>query len=219
MKSKALLWIVSLPLAVLCSCSTPDHLPEYTGGTQTGAPGIGSNTAEGDGVIVSLEPFADKARCETYFALNAPAAGIAILHLRVENRSTDSTWILRKSQCKLLLAGSGSSLNDASTARSTASGEALAITGAALMGLGSTPLLIGLGSHQVKQASTVQRNFTEKELRDMSLSPGQMTEGFVYYAMPKKNTSFQGTVQLSLVKTQNQQTNTVQIPLSYEVQN
>ena len=205
-------------LAGLCGCSTPDHLPEYTTPVAAGPPPSSAiKTAEGEAVTAALEPFDDKARCETYFGLNAPAAGIAIFHLRVENRSANSTWLLRKAQCKLLLSGNGSSLRDANTARSTGSGEALALTGAALMGLGSTPLLIALGSHQVKQASTVQRNFTEKEIRDKSLSPGQAVEGFVYYQMPQKNASFEGTLQLSLVSTRNQQTNTLQIPVKYEI--
>lgn len=207
-----------LVLAGLCGCATPDHLPAYSSAATPAAPGGGPvKTAESEGVIVSLEPFADRARCETYFALDAPAAGIAILHLRLENRSPDTTWLLRKAQCKLVLPGKDSSLGDANTARGTSSGEAVAMTGAALMGLGTTPLFIAIGSHQVKQASTVQRNFTEKELRDKSLSPGQVEEGFVYYQMPKKNAPFQGTLQVSLVNTRNQQYNTLQIPIDYEI--
>lgn len=199
-----------LVLAGLCGCGTPDHLPEYTSASTPAAAGGGTvKTAESEGIIVSLEPFADKARCEKYFALDAPAAGIAILHLRLENRSPDTTWLLRKTQCKLLLPGRDSSLGAADTAQSTTAGEAMAAPG----GL----LLIGLGSHQVKQATTVQRNFTEKELRDKTLAPGQVTEGFVYYHMPQKNASFQGTLQVSLVNTGNQHTNTLQIPIDYEV--
>ena len=210
--------LASLALAGLFGCGTPDRLPEYSSAARAGTPvGCAVKTDEGEAVVVSLEPFADKARCETYFALNAPAAGIAIFHLRVENRSPDTTWLLRKAQCKLLVSGKDSPLSGASTAQSFASGEAMAITGAALVGLGTTPILIGLGSHQVKQASTVQRNFTEKELRDKSLSPGQATEGFVYYQMPKKNAPFQGTLQVSLVSTRNQQNNTLQIPIDYEI--
>ena len=210
--------LAALALAGLCGCGTPDHLPEYSSAATAAAPGGSlARTAEGESVIVSLEPFSDKARCETYFALNAPAAGIAIFHLRVENRSPDTTWLLRKAQCKLLVSGKDSPLSDASTARSIASGEAMALTGAALAGLATTPILIGLGSHQVKQATTVQRNFTEKELRDKTLAPGQVIEGFVYYQMPQKNASFQGTFQASLVSTGNQQTNTLQIPIDYEV--
>jgi len=52
---------------------------------------------------------------------------------------------------------------------------------------------------------------------EQSLSPGQATEGFVYYQMPQKNASFQGTLQVSLVNTRNQQNNTLQIPIDYEI--
>src|ERR1039457_238328 len=133
--------LASLALAGLFGCGTPDRLPEYSSAARAGTPmGSAVKTAEGEAVIVSLEPFADKARCETYFALNAPAAGIAILYLRVENRSPATTWLLRKAQCKLLLSGKDASLGEAKPARSTASGEAMAITGAALMGLATTPI-------------------------------------------------------------------------------
>src|ERR1039458_10499547 len=91
--------LASLALAGLFGCGTPDRLPEYSSAARAGTPmGSAVKTAEGEGVVVSLEPLADKARCETYFALNAPAAGIAIFHVRVENRSPDTTWLLdRKS--------------------------------------------------------------------------------------------------------------------------
>lgn len=217
MKTPFLL-LASVALAGLVGCGTPARLPEYSSAARMGsAPDSTIKTVESEAVIVSVETFADKARCETYFALNAPAAGIAIFHLRIENRNPDTTWLLRKAQCKLLVSGQDSPLGNADTSRSTASGEAMAITGAALMGLASTPILIGLGSHQVKHATTVQRNFTEKELSDKTLSPGQATEGFVYYQMHKKNAPFRGTLRVSLVNTGNQQNNILQIPIDYEL--
>jgi hypothetical protein len=67
----AVLCLASLALAGLCGCGTPDHLPEYSGAATATTPGGGTvKTAEGEGVIVSLEPFGDKANCETYFVLN-----------------------------------------------------------------------------------------------------------------------------------------------------
>ena len=107
---------MSLVLAGLRGCSTSDHLPEYSGAATAGTPGGGTvKTAEGEGAIVALEPFADKARCETYLALNVPAAGIAIFHLRVENRSSDTTWLLRKAQFKLLVPGQDSPFGEVHT--------------------------------------------------------------------------------------------------------
>jgi hypothetical protein len=59
--------LASLALAGLFGCGTPAHLPEYSSADRAGTL-VGSTvkTAEGEAVIVSLEPFADKARCETY---------------------------------------------------------------------------------------------------------------------------------------------------------
>ena len=74
MKTQSL-WLASLALVGLCGCSTPAHLPEYSGAAAAFSSGNGhASTAESDGVFLTLEPFADKARCETHFALNAPAA-------------------------------------------------------------------------------------------------------------------------------------------------
>jgi len=92
MKTTQLLSLAPLALAGLCGCVTPAHLPEYSSAARPAAPGGSTvKTAEGEGVIVSFEPFADKARCGTYFALNAPAAGIAIFHLRVEKHEKTIT--------------------------------------------------------------------------------------------------------------------------------
>ncbi len=213
------LTLASVALASLIGCSTPERLPEYSSAARTGGPADSTiKSAESNGVVVSVEPFADKARCETYFAINAPAAGIAIFHVRVENHSPDITWLLSKAQCRLRVSGQNSSLAQANTSQSTSSGQAMAMTGAVLMGAVTMPVLIGLGGHQIKHATTVQRNFTEKELLDRTLPPGDATEGFLYYQMPQKGSPFHGTLDVSLVNIANQQNNTLQIPIDYEPQ-
>lgn len=201
---------ISVCLAFLCACSST-KLPDYAG-----SPSPQALTIESNGVAVTLDSFADKARCETYFDLNAPAAGIAIFHVSLANRSPDTAWLLHKDRCKLLLSGADSSQAGANTSRSTAPGEAVAITGALLAGLGTTPLLLAIANGQIKHATTVQRNFTEKELRDKTLSPGQSVEGFLYFKMPAKNAPFSGTLEFSLISTPDQHTNTLQIPVKYE---
>lgn len=208
--------LLVLGIVSQCGCSTT-RLPDYpSGSTITPAASSKSVLIENEGVRATLDPFADQARCQQYFGFNAPAAGIAILHLRIENQSGDTTWLLRKARCKLLLDGADNSLAVANTKRSTASGEAVAITGAALMGLATTPLFLAFGSQQVNHATTVQRNFTEKELRDKTLSPGQAEQGFLYYQMVQKSTAFTGRLELTLINTRDQQLNTLQIPINYE---
>src|ERR1017187_7942478 len=124
--------LMSLALAGLRGCSTSDHLPEYSGAATAGTPGGGTvKTGEGEGAIVALEPFADKARCETYLTLNVPAAGIAIFHLRVENRSPDTTWLLPP----------GSLMGDSPDTRRTLAGHSPWIT---LRLSGAPPTFAGL---------------------------------------------------------------------------
>ena len=209
--------LLALGIVSQCGCSTT-KLPDYPSGS-TIAPAASSKSklVEKDGLRATLDPFADQARCQEYFGFNASASGIAILHLRIENRSTD-TWLLRKANCKLLLGGADNPLALANTKRSTAAGEAVAITGAALMGLATTPLFLAIGSQQINKATTVQRNLTEKELRDRTLSPGQVVEGFLYYQMPQKNHPFTGRLELSLPNTRDQQTNQLTSPVIYEPQ-
>jgi len=223
MKNRAISGLLTLLLVSgLCSqwgCASNTRVPEYSSASAA-TPVVSAHVkaVEHEGLKVTLDPFSDKARCETYFKLNAPAAGIVILHLRVENQSAETTWLVRKSQLHLVVAGSASALVEANTKQDTGAGEALAITGAALAGLATTPLFLALGGSQIKHATTVQRNFTEKELRDRTLSPGQSEEGFIYYQLAKKNSSFSGTLLFGASSTQNQQSNILQIPIEYEVQ-
>ncbi len=199
-------------------CAGSSSVPEYSSAAVVNsAVSSREKTVEKNGIKASLDPFDDKERCETYFHLNAPAKGIAILHLRVENQSPDTTWILRKEQCKLTLSGTDTSVGTANTQQGTAGGAATTIVGAGLGGV-SMIFLAQIGGASIQNSTVVQRNFTEKELKDKSLSPGQSVEGFVYYQLPKDSTSFNVTFQLDMTSTKDQQINTIQIPFNYEKQ-
>ena len=72
------------------------------------------------------------------------------------------------------------------------------------IGMGS---LIGiLGTTMVAHATEVQMNFTSKEMGDQTLSPGQSTEGFIYFAPVKKGEDWTRAtvVQIKLLPTKNQ---------------
>ena len=86
-------------MIALAGCTTI-QLPEYH--AETAPPGTlptpsaSSQRIERNGVIVTVDPRLDRERTEQYFGLDASAAGLVILHLRVENRTNDATFLLHK---------------------------------------------------------------------------------------------------------------------------
>jgi len=164
-------------LVFLTGCGTT-RIREY----QPASPSVSERTAQESGVTVALDPFVEKARTEKYFDINAVANGIAILHVRVANRTTDRTFLVKKEGFQLVRDGAGGLTGDGKKIeRSQATGDALGVTGAVLSGLGGSGLLL-VGSAIVSHATEVQRNFTSKEMGDQTLSPGESMEGFIYFA-------------------------------------
>jgi len=158
-------------LVFFTGCGTT-RIREY----QAAFPSVSERTAQESGVTVALDPFVEKARTEKYFDINAVANGIAILHVRVANRTTDRTFFVKKEGFQLLRDGAGSLTGDGKKVeRSSPAGQVIGVVGmGALMGL--------VGSAMVSHATEVQRNFTSKEMGDQTLSPGESTEGFIYFA-------------------------------------
>lgn len=186
-KTRLCLLLISAILLAGCEAT---KIPAYTAPANAGSSVL---TAQNGGLALSVDPFLDAGRCNTYFKVNAPKQGLVIVHLRVENRSSSSTFLVRKSDFRLSMAGDGErSAADASVDHSSSAGDALALTGAAL---GSLPLLF-IGGQLAADAEAVRQNFVTKEFLDTSLSPGRTAEGFIYYQLPKAHPK-QGIVMIA----------------------
>jgi hypothetical protein len=197
----------SLPLFPGCGTTA---LPIYASSLNAYA-STGVKTAEQNGVTVSIDPFTDKERSEKFFALNAIGEGILILHLRVANKSGEDTWLLQKDQCKLILPGL-EEITSSVAQRSTRGADTVSAIGAVAI---SVPLLM-LGNRNLSKATEIQRNLSEKEIVNKTLSPSQMTEGFLYYRVDKAASRFTGELQVTLTSTGQRPPVILTIPVHYE---
>ena len=156
-----------------------------------------------------LIPLSKSERTKKFFDINAIANGIAILHVRVANKTTDQTFLVKKEGFHLLN-GAGGLTGDGKIERSSPAGQVVGAVGmGALMGL--------VGTAMVSNATEVQRNFTSKEMGDQTLSPGESMEGFIYFAPVKHGEDWTRTaaVKINLAETKTRQFIELNIPLSH----
>jgi hypothetical protein len=163
-------------------------------------------------VEVTVDPFSDHDRSQKYFDIDAVDNGIAILYVRVVNKTVDQTFVLKKENLHLSkngageLTGGGDKIN---TSDSMGAAQVMSVVGVGgLMG--------ALGAAMIAHDDTVRMNFTNKEMGDQTLSPGQSTDGFVYFAPIKKGEDWtRGTVvQVKLIPTKDQPPLELKIPLA-----
>lgn len=197
-------------------CSTP-RIHDY----QPASPSTTERTAEVSGVEVALDPFVESARTKKYFDVDAIGDGIAILHVRVTNKTPDQTFLVEKKDFQLIpetsagnVTGDGKKIE-----RSRAAGTALEISAVATVALapigGSILLLSGIAADS--KSTEVQRNFTSKEMGDATLPPGQSMEGFIYFTPVAKGKDWSRTaaVMINLTETKTRQMITLNIPLPH----
>jgi hypothetical protein len=206
MKHSIVIASVCLPI-VLTGCAT-ERIADYAPPTATH-----EYIAQQSGVEVAVDPFVEPVRTEEYFGMNAVANGIAILHVRVVNKTADQTFLIEKKDFQLLsgdpgdLRAVGSEFEHAEKA-----GGALEASGFVSL----NPLLMLPGAAIVSRSSEIQRNFTGKEMGDQTLSPGQSMEGFIYFKLAKKGEDWTraASVGITLTETKTQQPIQLNVPLS-----
>jgi hypothetical protein len=149
-------------------------------------------------------------RSQKFFGIDAMDNGIAILHVRILNKTANQTFLVKKDNFYLLRNGTQVSTSNLDKDKdSAAPGQVIGAIGmGSLMGI--------LGVTMVAHATEVQMSFTSKELGDQTLSPGQSTEGFIYFAPVKKGEDWTRAtvVQIKLLPTNNQIPIELKIPLA-----
>jgi len=192
-------------LLFLTGCGTA-RIRDY----EPASPSIVERTAQESGVEVALDPFVESERTEKYFDINAVANGIAILHVRVANKTTNQTFLVKRESFHLLN-GAGALTGDGNK------GEHPNVAGN-IMGVVGAGGLLGLaGTAMVSHSTEIQRNLTSKEMGDQTLSPGQSMEGFIYFAPVKHGEDWTraAAVRINLAETKTQQFIELNIPLSH----
>ena len=74
-----------------------------------------TTTVEKDGLKVTLDAISDKSRSRAYFNIDASSIGVAIFHLRIENKSQETSWLIHKDQISFIMDGKGTSLSSPKT--------------------------------------------------------------------------------------------------------
>ena len=179
----------ALDLGLLAAGCASQRYPEYTPApiTSTTRP----ETARD--VEISLQPLSDPAESRKYFGLAPGDQGIGIVLARLNNNSTNATYLVEKNMFKILLSGAsaeqGAHTNKIDTG--TAGGEATAMIGAAVGGMA----LLFAGGSMISHDTEVRRNLVSKELPDRTLAPGQSMSGFIFFQpVPKKSDWAAGAV-------------------------
>jgi hypothetical protein len=191
---------------MLAGCSTPQSM-DYQPGISVGTERVGQ-TPEAE---IALDPFVDRERTKKFFGIDAMDNGIAILHVRIVNKTANQTLLVEKKDFQLVRNGAEVSTGNLDKDKdSVTPGEVIGAIGmGSLMGI--------LGATMVAHATEVQMNFTNKEMGDQTLSPGQSTEGFIYFAPVKKGEDWTRAtvVQIKLLPTKNQIPIELKISLSH----
>lgn len=190
-------------LLVLIGCGTNPIKPY-----QPASPSISERTAQESGAEVALDPFVESSRTKEYFAIDAVDEGIAILHVRVANKTTNQTFLVEKKNFQLVRSGAAGGLtgDGKKIERSMAAANAVAWV------LGTGAIANGMVSHSTE----IQRNFTSKEMGNASLSPGESMEGFIYFMPVKHGEDWtrNAVVKINLTEIKTQQVIELNIPLS-----
>ncbi len=199
-------------ITLACGCSTA-KLPDY----HPGATAATERTRRDAGVEIALDPFVERQRTDQFFGIDAAHDGIGIVFVRIFNNTPDHVFLVEKKDFQLLLAGASSGQNAGAqkVERGTAGGEATAMVGAAVSGLGGLALVLA-GNSMVSHATEVRRNFVGKEMPDQTLPPGQNMEGFIYFQPVPKDAGWArgATLRINLTDTKSHGPVSMAIPLS-----
>jgi hypothetical protein len=212
-------WLGILLLGFVLSFSscTTEKIADYQ---PTGA-APSEQTVREAGVVIAVDPFSQPGRTEQYFDLNAVANGIAIIHVRINNETTDQTFLVQKKHFQLVPTSADATVVEESTnLASSKAGQNMLTTATVLYGVGSEVIGVGFllaGAATLSHSSEVQRNFAEKELPDQTLSPGQSMDGFVYFSPVRygEDWSRNMNVKIDLQNTRTQQDAELSVALSH----
>ncbi len=181
---------------------------------------LSERTVEESGVAVALDPFIESGRTKQYFNIDAVADGIAILHVRVTNKTADQTFLVEKKGFQLLpagttggLTGDGKNIERPQTGTATLAGVGVLFALNGVAGIGSAmTMLVG-----ESKSTEIQRNATSKEMGDATLSPGKSMEGFIYFTPVKQGADWTRTaiVKINLTETRTQKVIEFNVPLSH----
>lgn len=201
-------WVVALSI-LLNGCATL-HLPKYE--PQSFDHYLCSQVK--DGLAVAIHPLTDRREIRKYFGIDLLSAHILAVFVVAENRSSSLSFILSKDQfslgAKQIETGFTSGFDQLT---SESGSDAVSILGAIFI----APALILFGAKMDSDAAEINYNFAVKELQTKTLSPKEVTHGFVYFRLPDEyNVNDQWTVHLEAFDLRNKDSKSFNIPFEWE---
>jgi len=131
-------------------------------------------------LAIAIQPLTGKKECKKYFGTNLLAMNILPVFVIVENRSHSSSLIL--SQDLISLTGAtGNHDGPVCPKIDTSADTAVGLAGALLI----APPLMLMGAAMVSNSAEIRHNLQIKQLRTVTLSPGNVAQGFVYFSLPE----------------------------------
>lgn len=166
------------------------------------------------GLAVAIHPLTNKKEVNKYFGTDLISAGILPIFVIAKNQGSSSSFILLKD--KLSLEGgqrAAKGVSDLDQFGSESGGAAVGLVGAAI----ANPLLIVFGAKMQSDGAEIKHNLAVKELRAKTLSPGEITHGFVYLRLPEKHELHdQWTVHLELIDLRSKDSKSFNLPFEWE---
>ena len=131
-------------------------------------------------LAIAIQPLTGKKECKRYFGTNLLAMNILPVFVIVENRSHSSSFIL--SNDRISLTGAAESHDGPVCPKTdTSAGTAVGSAGALLI----APPLMLIGAAMVSNSAEIRHNLQIKQLRTVTLSPGNVAQGFAYFSIPE----------------------------------
>jgi hypothetical protein len=134
-----------------------------------------------DGLVVGVEPVTDSNLQQKYFHLDFAKRGYLPVFVVLENQSSADSFILKREEIGVFVGG-GEKTSGGDIASGRSKGGEKVMLASALAGSIAGALV---AMHMMVKATEIRQNVIKKELRSLTLSPGESSRGFVYIPLPK----------------------------------
>ena len=151
-----------------------------------------SISAEKPGIKLGVQPLDDLKDQKQYFRIGLTPKGYVPVFIVLQNVSSEDRFLFDKKDIRY-----GSAVAAATPDASISSGKVTAVDGVALLGG-----LAGLVFADVifGNATQVQGNIVRKEVQSMTLAPGALAHGFLYFPVPKSGSRSRIRLQVPVTK-------------------
>ena len=209
---------ISLYLSfTLTACGSSLMLPD----ARTAPLSALAQTIDKQGLSLTLDPWLDKGRTEKFFGFDARDSDVVILYLKAKNVASDSAFLLRTDHFKL--AASANENPNSGNNLASGSGPGVGVVAGTLLGGAfvlapfiSLPFIL-VAMNKGDELNEIRGKIADNTFLNQSISPGQATDGFLYFKLASKQKLQQGaSLIVDVTELRSQQTFQIEMPLPNE---